>query len=74
MAKNSLRGHIYEALKMTEGLLNDGSGFAQLHESEPPLPKSEAEVDAFIKERIRPYVETWILPELRRALKKAERK
>lgn len=69
---NSLRGRIASALKATEGLLNDGSCFKHLHSREP-LPKTEDEVNAFIKDRIRLYVETWILPDLRSALNKAER-
>lgn len=48
--------------------------FSGLRSFASPLPKTETEVDAFIKERIRIYMETWVYPPLEAAIAKLERK
>lgn len=66
---NSVRGLIADALKAATFEDADFSEIWHL-ELEFPLPKSEDEVNAFIKGRTDLYMRTWVLPRLREALEK----
>jgi len=69
----STRGRVSAALTAAEKMLTDGVHFGGFGTYEgPPLPKTEKEVDAFIKARIRLYVETWLIKPLQVAAKKLE--
>ena len=69
-SKYSLRGQIDEALRAAEGMLSDRSNFEPMGIDGVTLPKTLKEVDAFVKETIRLYVESWLLPPLRGAREK----
>lgn len=64
----STRGRVSTALEYAEKMLTDQARFGGLGTYDgPPIPTTEKEVDAFIKARIRIYVQTWLIPPLRAA-------
>lgn len=68
----SLRGAIEKALKHAR---MDNCYFAEtMLKPEFPLPKTEKEVDAFIKGRTKLWRESWLIPPLERALEKVKRR
>lgn len=55
-----------EALReLRETLTMEKCRFGNIHQAkDDPLPKSESEVDEFIKRRTRLWLETWVFPTL----------
>ncbi len=68
--KWSLRGSIQEALRHAR--MTDCSFMETRLKPEFPLPKSEKEVDAFIKGRTELWRNSWLIPPLERALEKVK--
>jgi hypothetical protein len=67
MRKKQIIEDLEDALKSASF---ENTGFKNLwSEENDPLPKTEKEVDEFIKRRTRLYRETWIIHPIERALK-----
>ena len=71
-SRYSLRGAIEEALRLAR---MDNLGFEDHHlKPDHPLPKTEAEVTAFIKGRTKLWRDSWLIPALERALDKVKKR
>jgi len=69
----SLPQLIETALDYAEGLLTDRSQFG-LPGQRVTVGDRQIEVNEFIKSEIERYVETWLLPPLRQAMKKVDKR
>lgn len=72
----SLRGHLEEALKMTREMISkehDSVRAVFVDSDEHIYPRNPAAGNVWIKDQIRLYVETWVLPEIEAALAKVRK-
>jgi hypothetical protein len=68
----SLRGALEKALSVAR--MDNCSFESTVLRPDYPLPKSEKEVDAFIKGRTKIWRDSWLVPPLERALEKVQRR
>jgi hypothetical protein len=68
--------------KEREEILTELLGYARFERADfstirttadPPLPTSEAEVDAFVKSRTKLYMDTWVIPKIEQLLEHEEK-
>jgi hypothetical protein len=70
--RRSVTSLIDEALRV---LTMETADFSNINLStHDPLPKSEKEVDAFIRRRLENWLRSWVIPPLQQARKKSVRK
>lgn len=74
-SRYSLRGHLEEGVKMAEKMIaTDQYSAAYISFAQDcDCPTKPDEANNWVKDQIRLYMETWVLPELRAALEKARK-